>query len=87
MDRKVFLNYKANRDLFKFNKFTDNYFGHIVSQNSDFKSSKYYVTRVHHKFGSEFKLSPEDKLTLQLIENKKINLLEKIEGYNIYLIK
>ena len=85
-DKKVFLNYRANRDLIKFNKFTDNYFGHIVFHNSDFKSSKYYITRVQHKFGSEFKHSLEDKSTIQILANNKIILFKKIEGYNIYLI-
>jgi hypothetical protein len=80
---------RAESDISKFNLFTDDYFETSILLNNKtqiHKKGNYFVSRVHHKFGPKNKTSSEEVITVKLLDAKKIKLVDKVEGYNIYKI-
>ena len=51
------------------------------------KSGYIYVSRVAPKFGHSGKTGPKEPFTNDLLSLKKISLLEKIDGYDIYRVE
>ena len=51
------------------------------------KKGYIYVSRVFPKFGHSGKTGPKERITNDLLSLKKISLLEKIDGYDIYRVE
>ncbi len=79
---------KAEEEMGYFNSFTDFYFkGNLQHQTivgSSLKSGTYFVSQVNPWYGHNNETAPEQVEVLGLINTRKINLVHRVDGYNIY---
>jgi hypothetical protein len=86
--REIYATEKAKKCISTFNDFTDNKFisnKKITLLDSTLTKSSYIVTRVHNKIKFNT-TSPEENIIKKLLIGKKIILVDKVSGYNIYYI-
>jgi hypothetical protein len=83
--KKVFYSSKTFNTVSDFNRFTDYKLVHFWGDSmTESAQGGLYVSRVHHKYGHEEKTATEEPQTLKLIKNGRLNLVHKVDGYNIY---
>ena len=89
--KKVFCTENIYKIINSFNKFTDfklkNRFQiETIKNRKDLQFNDIFVLRVAHKFGHREKTATEEKVVLDLISEEKLKLIDKIDGFNIYII-
>lgn len=90
--KSIFFTTRAYHEISRWYEFTDmekpRSFTNL--ENKDFRrisTDKIIVSRVHHKFGHEEKTSKEEMNIAILFKDKKVELIQKVDGYNIYRTK
>ena len=87
-NREIYATEKAKKCISTFNDFTDNKFfisKKIILLDSTLKKSNYIISRVHKKIKINT-TSPEENIIQKLLLEKKIIMIDKVSGYNIYYI-
>jgi hypothetical protein len=87
--RSIFFTPKAYNDISRWYEFTDmeKPKSFTILEKKDFlrvSNDEIIVSRVQHKFGHEEKTSKEEKNIEILCKHKKVGLIQKVDGYNIY---
>ena len=87
----VYASPRAKQDIDAFDRFTAFYFSDKIPikflvMDSTTSQSQILVSRAHHKFGPKEKTAQEEIIIQDLIASKKIKQINKVDGYNIYLI-
>jgi hypothetical protein len=81
---------KAEEEMGYFNSFTDFYFKgslqHQTIVGSSLKSGTYFVSQVNPWYGHKNETAPEQVEVLGLINTRKIKLVHRVDGYNIYRV-
>ena len=81
---------KAEEEMGYFNSFTDFYFNenlnHKITVDSSFKSGTYLVSQVNPWYGHKNETAPELGAMSSLITTRKIKLVHRVDGYNIYRV-
>jgi hypothetical protein len=88
---KIYTNKHTAKEIGYFHRFTDHWFNTerltIEISDNPSESGGYFVSQVNHRFGHKDETAAEPKDVQTLIDRDKIEIIEDVDGYNIYKIK